>query len=87
MRFPALFSFFHLSNSSSLQQTVYYYTFLTLRKKVVFKEEENAPSKFFSQFPLYLRAFIYKSIASYEKTKIPLNLRRKTVSQILSRSD
>ena len=27
----------------------------------------------------------YKSIASYDKTKIPLNLRRKTVSQILSR--
>jgi len=27
----------------------------------------------------------YKSIASYDKTKIPLNLRRKTFSQILSK--
>jgi len=27
----------------------------------------------------------YKSIASYDKTKIPLNLRRNTVSQILSK--
>jgi len=29
----------------------------------------------------------FKSIASYDETKIPLNLRRKTVSQILSRED
>ena len=29
----------------------------------------------------------HKSIASYDETKIPLNLRRKTVSQILSRGD
>jgi len=29
----------------------------------------------------------YKSIASYDKTKIPLNLRRKTVSQILWKGD
>jgi len=29
----------------------------------------------------------YKSIASCDKTKIPLNLRRKTVAQILSRGD
>ena len=35
----------------------------------------------------YSSQYKSKSIASYDKTKIPLNLRRKTVSQIISKEE
>ena len=69
----------------AIRQPVY-----NIQKKVFLKEEENAQSKFLSQLPLKLRVssqYKSRSIASYDKTKIPLNLRRKTVSQIISKEE
>ena len=60
---------------------------MNTQKKVISKEEENMRLQNSSRNFLLIWGYSshYKSTASYDKTKIPLNLRRKTVSQILSR--